>query len=76
MSEEKKLFSVGSSKEKIAVDLIWNVLDRKSVLLGLVTEWPGVNVLSIRNPLIPPMTRPLVYYSSALHTSFRTISAA
>lgn len=43
----------GETTDQIAIDLIWDLLDRSDVLPDLVTTWPGINAVAVREKLIP-----------------------
>lgn len=39
-------------KDGVAVDLLWQLLDRDNVLPDFLTEWPRVNAVAVRTKLI------------------------
>lgn len=54
MSEIKIKNNAGQSPDKVAIDLIWDLLGLESVLLELVTQWTDVNAIAVREKPIPP----------------------
>lgn len=53
MSEKQKQVPIEISMDMIAVDVIWDLLDREYILPELVAHWPGVNAITVRNQPIP-----------------------
>lgn len=47
LSGENKPSSVGNSKKRAVIDLACNLLDSDSILPEHVTDWPGVNALTV-----------------------------
>ena len=43
----------GESKYDVAIDLIWDLLDRYEFLPELVTHWPSVNAVAVLTKLVP-----------------------
>lgn len=49
---DPKTSSDGETKEQVAIDLIWDLLDRNEVLPDLITAWPGINAVAVLEKLI------------------------